>query len=567
MKCKLTDISKSYHDRIILDHISYDFSANGMYILSGKSGIGKTTLLNILCGYETSDSGLIETEGSQVVYALQNYELLDMMSVADNLKICETLYPNSFDNPIAYMKALKVDHLLNQYPNELSKGQKQRIMIVKALCRKADIYLFDEPTSALDKESAQAVTELLYEKAKTATVIVVTHDLTHMIENQTTLLEIQKGKLIEKSHHKKDTDNHHHTVIKHSSQQLKPIMKRILKKQSNKMMILYSLFAIVMITMLFINVHRYQWKTYGDLYESDYLYIRDTSDYERTMKKSGSIINFLDYDTGTTTFPLHVVPSHHEQDQERLKNGGVIINQNTAQFFANQWGIKETEVIGKTISLDYSDGSYRNEIAFTIIDVIEEKDAHTRAMVYYDKEDTAKRMEHYDEIGTSLYEIKANPDYIEKLYQDFDDQGSEVFHPMLSDKTELSQQGSAEDIILWLLIGIIYVFYLLFIYITCQNHWKYHLTSNMILINDGVSCDTLKSIYQNIYDKKMLTVSALSISACMVCYVIEFDLIFIIFAISFVIPYILNHICIRKNAHQLQKHKIADLLKASQEVK
>ena len=88
MKCKLTDISKSYNGRTILDHISYDFSANGMYVLYGKSGIGKTTLLNILCGYEQCDQGKIEIEDSQVVYALQNYELLDTMSVDENLKTC-----------------------------------------------------------------------------------------------------------------------------------------------------------------------------------------------------------------------------------------------------------------------------------------------------------------------------------------------------------------------------------------------------------------------------------------------------------------------------------------------
>lgn len=235
MKCKLTDISKSYNGRTILDHISYDFSANGMYVLYGKSGIGKTTLLNILCGYEQCDQGKIETEDSQVVYALQNYELLDTMSVDENLKTCAAFYPDSFEDPSAYMKALKVDHLIHQYPNELSKGQKQRIMIVKALCRRADIYLFDEPTSALDKASASAVMELLYEKAKTATVIVVTHDLTHIMKERTTLLEMKQGKMIEISKYQGDILN---SQVKHSEikqTEINNVMKRILKNKVVKL--------------------------------------------------------------------------------------------------------------------------------------------------------------------------------------------------------------------------------------------------------------------------------------------------------------------------------------------
>ena len=135
MKCKLTEISKSYQDRVILDRISYDFSENGMYVIYGKSGIGKSTLLNILCGYEACDSGVIETETDNIVYALQNYELLEEMSVADNLNVCKSFYPNDYVDPYDTMKVLKLDSLINQYPNELSKGQKQRIMVVKALCR------------------------------------------------------------------------------------------------------------------------------------------------------------------------------------------------------------------------------------------------------------------------------------------------------------------------------------------------------------------------------------------------------------------------------------------------
>jgi len=567
MKCKLTDISKSYNGRTILDHISYDFSANGMYVLYGKSGIGKTTLLNILCGYEQCDQGKIETEDSQVVYALQNYELLDTMSVDENLKTCVAFYPDSFEDPSAYMKALKVDHLIHQYPNELSKGQKQRIMIVKALCRRADIYLFDEPTSALDKASASAVMELLYEKAKTSTVIVVTHDLTHIVKESTTLLEMKQGKIIETSKFQGEILNSHVKPIEIKQTEINTVMKSIIKKQSRKTILLYSLFSFAIIIMLLINIRQYQWKVYDDLYESEYLYIKDPAEYERTMKDSHSIINFLAYDTGTNTFPINAVPSHHEQDKEKLKDGGIIINQNTAQFLAGQYGMSETELIGKQFRLNYVHGTWINEISFEIREIITEKDAHTRAMAYYNSDDLKQRIDNYDEINTIQYELKGDSAYLEKLFNELYDQRVEVFHPMLSDKYELSRQGSAEDIILWLLIGIIYLFYMIFIYITNQNNWKYHLTSNIILVNDGVPCDSIRYVYQRLSNRGMLMISVVSSCACAVCFVIEMHPVFLIFAVLLLIPYFLNRICLRKNSGKFRKQHIADLLKASQEVK
>lgn len=568
MKCRLKEISKDYNGRIVLDKISYDFSKNGMYVLSGKSGIGKTTLLNIISGYEKADEGILEIEGNPV-YALQNYELLDMMNISDNLSACKYYHPHTFVNPDTYMKYLKVDHLSKQYPYELSKGQKQRIMIIKALCRKSSIYLFDEPTSALDKESAELVINLLYEKAKTAVVIVVTHDLTHIKKEKTTILELQKGKLIELKHSQIEYDSNTDIIDtdEKASSEAYSMIKGIYKKQNQKTMIYYLLFSLIIITMIFINVNQYQWKVYNDLYEPEYLYIKDTSQYDRTTKENNSIINFIDFDTGSTTFPIHAVPAHHDLDKELLTDGGIIINQNTAKFFMEYWGVKEADLIGKTFYLEYVYGVSKNQIEFEIRKVITEQDARTSAMAYYDKNDLKKRIDHYDDINTILHEEKVNASYIETVYADKEANHIDVFHPMLSDKYALTKQGSSEGIILWLFIAIMYLFYLLFITIMQRNNWKYHLTSNIIIINDGISCDTVRNIYHKAADIPMMIVTGLSLLACILAYMIDNEFIYLIAAVFMIFAYVVNRLCIDKNIQILHKHHISNLLKESQDLK
>lgn len=568
MKCRLKEISKAYNGRIVLDKVSYDFSKNGMYVLYGKSGIGKTTLLNIISGYEKADNGILEIE-SNPVYALQNYELLDSLNISDNLSACKSYHPHTFLNPDEYMKYLKVDHLCKQYPYELSKGQKQRIMVIKALCRKANIYLFDEPTSALDKESAQLVINLLYEKAKTAAVIVVTHDLTHIKKEKSTILELQKGKLIEINH--SETENAFNTEIIETDENFSPeaysIIKRIYKKQNRKTMIYYLLFSLIIITMIFINVNQYQWKVYNDLYEPEYLYIKETSQYDRTAKDNDSIINFLDFDTGLTTFPIHAVPSHHDSDKALLKDGGILINQNTAKFFMEYWGVKEADLIGKTFHLEFVYGVSKKQIDFEIRKVIIEQDARTSAMAYYDKNDLKNRIAYYDDIDTILYEQKVDASYIETVYGEKAGKHIEVFHPMLSDKYELTKQGSSESIILWLFIAIMYLFYILFITIMQRNNWKYHLTSNIIVINDGISCETVRNIYHKAADIPMMIVTAIALFTCFIAYMKDNEYIYLIAAFFMLFAYVVNRLCIDKNMKILRKHHISNLLKESQDLK
>lgn len=123
---KIENILKTYKEKIVLDHVSYDFSNSGLYFLVGKSGEGKSTLLNILAGYEKMDSGIvIKNNDLKISYIFQTDELFDELTVKENIFLPETLYGTHIENIDIIIKIFELDDLLDHYPCELSGGQKK----------------------------------------------------------------------------------------------------------------------------------------------------------------------------------------------------------------------------------------------------------------------------------------------------------------------------------------------------------------------------------------------------------------------------------------------------------
>lgn len=163
---KIDNISRTYVSKNkikvqALKDISYEFPETGMVFVVGKSGCGKTTLLNMLWGIDAPDSGCIERNGvilnenrssldeyrkKEVSFLFQNYNLIDKLTVKDNLLI--TFAGNKEDFvPTAgeYLKNVGLsENDLKKYPYELSGGQPQRIALVRALMKPHRIVLADE---------------------------------------------------------------------------------------------------------------------------------------------------------------------------------------------------------------------------------------------------------------------------------------------------------------------------------------------------------------------------------------------------------------------------------------
>ena len=190
---EIKNLTKKYADNTIFKSLDLTVQDGEVLSIVGPSGIGKTTLIKILAGLETADSGEIKlnhdvlaVDGSRsdakVGLIFQDFNLFPNYSVLDNVALA----------PISVMKLSKSEarqvakQLLETlgmsdkvalYPFQLSGGQKQRVAIARALAMQPQILAYDEPTSGLDEASTRQVAEVVQTlKQQGVTQMIITHD-------------------------------------------------------------------------------------------------------------------------------------------------------------------------------------------------------------------------------------------------------------------------------------------------------------------------------------------------------------------------------------------------------
>ncbi len=185
---ELKNISKKFEKVTILENINFTFREGLTYLIKGKSGEGKTTLLNILAGYIKPDSGsIIFDKSPKIAYFFQDEMLFSNLTVSENLfiKYC-TLEKGIEDFEIIMEQILVRVGILSLKDRKiamLSGGERQRVQLASILFSDPDILLFDEPTSKLDDKNKEAIVATIVDVFKGKTLIIVSHDNNHFGNN------------------------------------------------------------------------------------------------------------------------------------------------------------------------------------------------------------------------------------------------------------------------------------------------------------------------------------------------------------------------------------------------
>lgn len=211
MYVELKNINKNFGDYKASDNVNFGVEKGKLIGLLGPSGSGKTTILRMIAGLETPDSGDIIIDGVRVNdlaaskrgigFVFQNYALFQYMTVYDNIAFglrVQKADKKKIDERVRELiKLIGLEGLEKRYPSQLSGGQRQRVAFARALAPNPQLLLLDEPFAAIDAKVRKELRSWLREMIEKlgVTSIFVTHDQDEAIEVADEIIITNKGRI------------------------------------------------------------------------------------------------------------------------------------------------------------------------------------------------------------------------------------------------------------------------------------------------------------------------------------------------------------------------------------
>ena len=216
---QLSNVSKYYDNEAVLKDISFFVDKGDLVYITGPSGAGKTTLLKLIYRAEKPDEGSIHVAGwdvgelkqSTIPYlrrnigvVFQDFKLLFNRNVFDNAALAlriHGLHPNEIKETVnEVLKDIGLRHKAHEFPQHLSGGEQQRVVIARAMVSKPTVLLADEPTGNLDPDTAQMIIKLFKEiNARGTTVVIATHHSDLFNNTGRRVIHLKGGELIKES--------------------------------------------------------------------------------------------------------------------------------------------------------------------------------------------------------------------------------------------------------------------------------------------------------------------------------------------------------------------------------
>lgn len=201
-------ISKAYHNKKVLDDVSFDVNQGEVVVLLGQSGVGKSTILRALNNLETLDTGSIELDGSEIDFkkvgmVFQDFNLFNHLTIAENItlsliKVAQKSDLEAREIASKLLERFGLKSKAHTYPVALSGGQKQRVALARTLAMNPSVLCLDEPTSALDPMLKSEIAHIISDLAKQGFIIIITtHDTTLLQQLNCKIHLMQQGKIVE----------------------------------------------------------------------------------------------------------------------------------------------------------------------------------------------------------------------------------------------------------------------------------------------------------------------------------------------------------------------------------
>ena len=215
----VTNLCRSYGTVQVLKGVDFSLESGSIGALTGPSGVGKTTLLNVIAGLDRPDIGAVHWHKRTLTsdrewqppwarpfaMVFQQFGLWPHLTVADHLRVVlrarrELTRTKQRGLCDRWLTRLQLKDLSSRYPGELSGGQQQRVAIARSLARDPELLLLDEPFSLLDEATARITWDVVrdWREESAGTMLVVTHDMAWIRRFATRVFLLQRDGLRER---------------------------------------------------------------------------------------------------------------------------------------------------------------------------------------------------------------------------------------------------------------------------------------------------------------------------------------------------------------------------------
>lgn len=207
MAIKVENLTKEFDGRKVLDNISFTVEQGEVLSIVGFSGSGKSTILKLLCGLLTPDSGAINIADGDIAMVFQYSALFDSLNVFDNISFAlqeRKEFRNKYTKEELKelvkksLNTVGLADIEDKFPHELSGGMQKRVSLARAIITKPQFILYDEPTAGLDPVASTVIEDYilrLREETK-ATSIVVTHQMSTITRCSDKVIMLYDGQIV-----------------------------------------------------------------------------------------------------------------------------------------------------------------------------------------------------------------------------------------------------------------------------------------------------------------------------------------------------------------------------------